>query len=90
MMLDHADTRARWTDNRRVTFCKGTHKVQRDRPGLIFKTIIEERLSTAGLLGRENQFHAETFQDAGHVLKRGCVELIAETGNEKLGFWHDD
>jgi hypothetical protein len=24
-----------------------------------------------------------------HVLKHGSVELIAETGNKKLGFWHN-
>ena len=56
--------------------------------GLIFKSIIEQRLATAGLFGRKGQLHAETFQDISHVLKCGSVELVTEAGDEKLGLGH--
>jgi hypothetical protein len=67
-------------------FGKSTQEVQRDRAGLILESIIEERLSAAGLFRREGQFHAEALQDAGHVLKRPRMELIPKTGDEELGF----
>ena len=90
MMLDHTHTRTRRADNRRIALCKGMHKVQCNRTRLIFEAIVEEWLSTAGLLRREGQFHSQVLQDMGHILKRGCIELIAETGKEELGFWHEN
>ncbi len=54
----------------------------------ILKAVVEERLSAAGLFGREEQFHAQALQEMGHVLERGSVELVAQAGDEKLGFWH--
>src|SRR6186997_3385398 len=88
MMPDHADTRAGRSHNRRITFAKGMQKIQRNRARLIFKPIIEERLPAAGLFGRKSQFHPEALEDAGHILKRGGIELIAETGNKELSFYH--
>jgi hypothetical protein len=58
------------------------HEIQRDRACFIFKSIIEERLSAAGLLGRKEQLHAQALQEMGHVLERGGIELVAETGDE--------
>ena len=88
MMPDHADTRAGGSHNRRITFAKGMQKIQRNRTCLIFKPVVKERLSAAGLFGRKDQLHPEALQDAGHILERGRIELIAETGNKELSFWH--
>lgn len=88
-MLDHADTRTGGSDNGRITFGKGMHEVQGNRARLVFKAVVEKRLSAAGLFGRECQFHAQTLQDVSHILKRGGVELVAKTGNEELGFCHN-
>jgi hypothetical protein len=64
------------------------HKVQSDRPRLIFKSVVEERLSTTGLFGRKNQFHAQALQNTSHILKSRAIELIAEAGKKKLSFSH--
>ena len=87
-MLDHAHAGTGRTDDRRVTFGKGMHEVQRDRARFIFKPIVEERLSAAGLFGWKKQLHAQALQEMSHVSERGGVELVTKTGNEKLGFWH--
>ncbi len=87
-MLDHAHARAGWSNDRRVTFSKGMHEVQRDGTRLIFKAIVEERLSTTGLFGREDQVHAETLQNVRHILERGRIKLIAEAGDKELGLGH--
>ena len=87
-MPDHAYARTRWCDDGCLTFTEGTQEIQRYRARLIFKAVIEEWLPATGLFERKDQFHIEIFQDAGHVLKRGGIELVAETGYKKLGFWH--
>src|SRR5215212_10786968 len=52
MVLDHTDTGTRRANERRVAFAESTQKVQRHRAGLLFETIVEERLSATGLLRR--------------------------------------
>jgi deoxyribodipyrimidine photolyase len=86
MMLDHAHTGPRGSYDRRTAFGKALHKIQRHGTCFLLKSIIEERLSAAGLFGREDQFYAKTLQDTGHILKCRGIELVTETGNEKLGF----
>lgn len=81
-MFDHADTGTGWSNDRRVVFRKGVHEIQRHGSGLIFEAVIEERLSATGLFGRKNQFDAELLEEARHILKRGCIELIAKTGDK--------
>jgi hypothetical protein len=87
-MLYHAYTGTGRPNDWRITFREGMHEIQCNRPCLLFKAIIEERLSAAGLFWRKNQFHPQSLQNASHILKRGSVELVTEAGNEKLGFWH--
>ena len=88
-MLDHAHARTRWTDDGCTAFREGAQEVQRNRARIILKAVVEEWLPTTGLFGRKDQFDFEMFQDAGHVLKRGGIELVAETGYKELGFGHN-
>ena len=88
MMPDHADTRSGWANDRRVILGEGMHEIQCDWPGLVFESVVEERLSTAGLFRRKGQFHTQALEDARHVLEGGGIELVPETGNEQLGFGH--
>ncbi len=87
-MPDHAHARAGRSNDGSITLAEGMQEIHRDRTRLLFKPIIEKRLSTAGLFGGKEQFHAKALEDACHVLKRRGIELIAEAGNEKLGFSH--
>src|SRR5687768_12534153 len=88
MVFHHAHARARGCDDQRVAFAEGMQEVLGDRACLVFKPIIEERLSAAGLLRRKDHVHAKTLQNVGHVLQRRGIELVAKTGDKKLGFWH--
>ena len=88
MMLDHAHTRPRGSNDGRVLFGEGMQEIQRHGTCFLLKSIIEERLSAAGLFGRKDQFHAEALQDMGHLLERRGIELVTQAGDEKLGFWH--
>jgi hypothetical protein len=78
MILYHAHARTRWS----ITFGKGMRKVQSDGTRLIFETVLERRLYATALVGRKGQLHAKTLQLTSHILKHGCVELIAKTGDK--------
>ena len=85
MMLNHAHARTGRANDRRVAFGEGMHEAQRYRARLIFKTVVEERLSTTGLFGRKTQFHTELLQEAArHPLRILLAEDIVV--NQKLAY----
>ena len=81
-MFDHAHTRSRRTDDRPITLRKGVHKIECNRPRFVFKAVVEERLSAAGLFGGKEQLHAQALQEMSHILERSGVELVTKTGDE--------
>ncbi len=87
-MLDHAYARSRWADDGRIAFGKSMHEIESDRACFVLKSIVEERLPAACLLGWEGHIHTQPLQEMGLILERGGVELVTKTGDEKLGFWH--
>ncbi len=55
---------------------------------LIFEAVVEERLPAAGLFRRETDLHPQALQQAHHVLQGVGVKLVAQAGDEELGFGH--